>query len=260
MASGSDKTRWRPGHYTAWLGYGLLQQGRFEAARAHLDLVRRQMMAQGAARQQSYLLSMRAHYLILTEQWTGPVVAWVLDTSLATTGPKAMDAYALAVAHVAQGHLDMGDVALAGLERLAAENKAETTYGANLSVPELLAQQLRARLLWARGDRTAAIALLRQAVDAEAGLPLEYGPPDIVKPGHELLGEYLLASGQAQEAQRSFTRALELAPGRSLALLGLLRAARASGDHAVAGHAEERLDANWKDADAAIRAQLARRP
>ncbi len=260
VAAGADKTRWRPGHYTAWLGYGLLQQGKFEAARAHLDLVRRQMTAQGAARQRSYMLSMRAHYLMLTEQWTDPVAGWDLDTTLATTGPKAMDGYALAVAQVAQGHLDKGDAALIRLERLAGENKAETTYGANLSVPELLARQLRARLLWARGDRTAAIALLRQAADAEDGLPLEFGPPDIVKPGHELLGEYLLAAGQAQEAQRSFTRALELAPGRSPALLGLLRAARASGDQAVARHAEEQLAGNWQDADAAIRAQLAGRP
>jgi len=260
VASGSDTTRWRPGHYTAWLGYGLLQQGKFGAARSHLDMVRRQMTPQGAARQQGYMLSMRAHYLIVTERWTDPVVDWQIDTAHATPAPKAMNDYALAVAQVEQGHLGAGDSAVARLERRAAEQRAQPGSGAYQSAAGLLAMQLRARLLWARGEHGAAISMMREAVRAEDALPLEFGPPDIVKPSHELLGELLLASGQAGEAQRSFARALELAPGRSLALLGLLRAARAAGDTGVAQQAETQLAANWKDADAAIRAQLAARP
>ncbi len=39
IASGADRSQWKPGHYTSWLGYALLQQGRFKAAKDHLDLV-----------------------------------------------------------------------------------------------------------------------------------------------------------------------------------------------------------------------------
>lgn len=260
VASGSDRTRWRPGHYTAWLGYGLEQQGKYAAAREHLELVRRQMPAQGSGRQQSYLLSMRAHFIVNTELWADPVVEWELEMPQAATGPRAMDAYAVAVARLAQGRLADADSALVRLERLSGQAAAETTYGASPSVPAILTSQLRARLRWARGDRAGALDLLRQAAAAEDGLPLEFGPPDIVKPGFELLGELLLADGKAGEAQRAFTRALELAPGRSRSLLGLLRAARQAGDLALARQAEERLGANWKEADAATRAELARRP
>ncbi len=260
VASGADRARWRPGHYTAWLGYGLLQQGKYAAAREHLELVRRQMTAQGASRQQSYLLSMRAHFIVNTELWADPVVEWRLDAPQGAAGPRAMDAYAVAVARLSRGRLAETDSTLAQLDRLAGEATSGTTYGGNASVPGILATQLRARLVWARGDRPAAIALLRQAAGVEDGLPAEFGPPDIVKPSHELLGELLLAAGQAGEAQRSFTRALELAPGRSRALLGLLRAAREANDLAVARQAEEQLAANWKDADATTRAELARRP
>ncbi len=254
VASGRDRTRWRPGHYTAWLGYGLLQQGKYAAAREHLELVRRQMLA-GNARQEGYLLGMRAHHLIMTESWTDPALMWDLDTTRASATAKAMDGYATAVAHLALGHLEVADSALVRLDRLAAISRAGD--GSGPGVPGILASQLRARLLWARGDRPAAIALLRQAAGVEDDLPAEFGPPDIVKPTYELLGEYLLAAGQAGEAQRSFSRALELAPGRSRALLGLMRAAREAGDPVVARQAEEQLAANWKDADATTRAELA---
>lgn len=258
VASGSDRTRWRPGHYTAWLGYGLQQQGRYAAAREHLELVRGQMPSPGSSRQQSYLLSMRAHFMVNTELWADPVVEWRLDAPQAAAGPRAMDAYAVAVARLSQGRLADAEHLLAELDRLAADRSTETVYGANASVPGVLATQLRARLAWARGDHVAAIALVREAAGVEDGLPAEFGPPDIVKPSHELLGEFLLAAGQAGEAQRSFTRALDLAPGRSRALLGLLRAARQAGDLAVARQAEEQLAANWKNADPATRAELAR--
>ena len=35
-----------------------------------------------------------------------------------------------------------------------------------------------------------------------------FGPPDVVKPTHELLGELLLAQGKAAEAQQEFARAI----------------------------------------------------
>ena len=87
---------------------------------------------------------------------------------------------------------------------------------------------------------------------------MEFGPPDIVKPTHELLGELLLALHRPAEAQREFRRALELAPGRSRSLLGLARAARAAGDGAEAERALVTLRKNWQhaDADAADRTEV----
>jgi Flp pilus assembly protein TadD len=105
---------------------------------------------------------------------------------------------------------------------------------------------------WAVGDRDSALVLLRQAASGEDALPAEFGPPDIVKPTHELLGEYLLAAGRPAEAQREFTRALELAPGRSLALMGLARAGRAAGDTAATRWATDQLERNWSGADPAL--------
>ena len=114
-----------------------------------------------------------------------------------------------------------------------------------------LEKELRGLVHIGSGRHAEGLALLREAATFEDGLAAEYGPPDIVKPTHELLGEVLLAQGQSAEAQQEFTRALALAPGRSLSLLGLSRAARAAGDTAVATNAEATLKKNWQAGDAA---------
>jgi hypothetical protein len=84
----------------------------------------------------------------------------------------------------------------------------------------VLAAELEALLLWHRGKRDEAVARLRDLANEEDSFAAEYGPPDIVKPTHELLGELLLELKRPAEAQAQFVRALELAPGRSPALLG----------------------------------------
>jgi Flp pilus assembly protein TadD len=119
-------------------------------------------------------------------------------------------------------------------------------------VPDILNLQLRGLLLFDEGDSSVAFAMLRDAARIEGRLPMEFGPPDVVKPSYELLGEVLLQSGRAAEAQREFTRALELAPGRARSLLGLGRAALAAGDRGAAGKALEELKRVWHSADASL--------
>jgi Flp pilus assembly protein TadD len=74
----------------------------------------------------------------------------------------------------------------------------------------------------------------------------------VVKPTHELLGEVLLAGGEAAGAQREFVKALALAPGRARSLLGLGRAALAAGDTTVARKALSELRRAWHSADGSL--------
>jgi Tfp pilus assembly protein PilF len=80
-------------------------------------------------------------------------------------------------------------------------------------------------------------------------MQVEVGPPTLLKPTHELLGETLLKAGRAKEAQAEFRRALTLAPKRSRSLLGLMRASKAAGDNAAAMAATKELRAVWHQAD-----------
>jgi tetratricopeptide (TPR) repeat protein len=252
IAAGPDSLNWKPGHYTAWLVYGLQQQGKFDAARRILDRMRQNLAAAPSVARASYLIVMRAHYLMDTERWTGPVGSWVLDTANVPPGPRAIDAYTVGTTLIQLGHPERATGPLATLDRLATLDQEDNVYGANASLPGILATQLRARLLWVQGSGDSALVLLRQTAAREDTLPAEFGPPDIVKPTHELMGDLLLALDQPKEAQREFARALELAPGRSLALLGLARAAQAAGDTAVEHRALDRLGHNWSAADSGL--------
>ena len=84
----------------------------------------------------------------------------------------------------------------------------------------------------------------RRFFDGVYELSLDIGPPYPPKPTWELLGETLLRLGRPAEARAAFERALELAPGRTLALTGLAEAAAGEGDEAGAAEARARLAGN----------------
>jgi cytochrome c-type biogenesis protein CcmH/NrfG len=109
------------------------------------------------------------------------------------------------------------------------------------------------------GSVARALDMLNDATSIEDSLPAAFGPPDIVKPSWELLGELLLAGGRSSRAQTAFSHALALAPGRALSLRGLVAAATATGDRPVAQRARQDLAAVWHAADAAVRDSLVAR-
>lgn len=249
VAAGHDHGQWQAGHYTSWLGYGYAQQGRFDEARKHLETVRANYRRTARRGEEPSLLSMRAQYLINTERWTDAVAGWSLETPNAGVVARAIDAYASTYAAFKAGNPGLAQEHLADFQRRVKGELAADGYSANASVPDILHLQLRGLLRLEQGNPAGAIAMLRDAARMEDRLPMEFGPPDVVKPSHELLGEILLQSGRAAEAQREFTRALELAPGRARSLLGLGRAALAAGDKSAARKALEDLTRIWHSAD-----------
>jgi tetratricopeptide (TPR) repeat protein len=193
---------------------------------------------------------MRAQYIVNSERWNDPVVAWRLEVANAGVVAQAIDAFATGYAALRRGERSPAAAALGELQARARGRPVDDFYSANTTVPQVLERELRALLLLEENKRSEALALLREAATMEDAIPLEFGPPDIVKPTHELLGEVLLAAGQPAEAQREFQRALELGPGRARSLLGLARAAAAAGDRNAAQRALGILKRNWHAADA----------
>jgi predicted Zn-dependent protease len=93
------------------------------------------------------------------------------------------------------------------------------------------------------------VEILEEAAALEDSLPFDFGPPAIIKPSHELLGEILLELERAGEAQAQFEAALERAPRRTLSLLGVARAAGRAGDSEAAQDAYAEIRTIWHDAD-----------
>jgi predicted Zn-dependent protease len=83
-------------------------------------------------------------------------------------------------------------------------------------------------------------------------MPVEFGPPAVLKPTHELYGELLLEAGKPREAYQQFTAALKLAPRRARSLAGLARSAKAMGDSVAANKASAELKEVWHRADKGV--------
>jgi len=247
LASGRDRANWAPNHYTQWLGYGYLQQGRYDTAQRHLELMRRN--AEKGLRGRAVLAQMRAEYVVNSERWDCPCLRWDIDLTAVRARDAAVDLLTLGLSALKRGERAGAERALADLVTLNG-NRAPPAPGQERDeVPDIVQLELQALLRQAGGATDEAVRLMREAAALEDRMPAEFGPPADVKPAHELFGEMLLEAGRAAEAQREFARALALAPKRALSLLGLGRAAAAAGDRATAAQAYREVREIWHRAD-----------
>ena len=247
LASGRDRANWAPNHYTQWLGYGYLQQGRYDTAQRHLELMRRN--AEKGLRGRAVLAQMRAEYVVNSERWDCPCLRWDIDLTAVRARDAAVDLFTLGLSALKRGERAGAERALADLVTLNGNRAPPAPGHERDEVPDIVQLELQALLRQAGGATDEAVRLMREAAVLEDRMPAEFGPPPDVKPAHELFGELLLEAGRAAEAQREFARALALAPKRALSLLGLGRAAAAAGDRATAAQAYREVREIWHRAD-----------
>ena len=239
----AELSEYRSWHYTVWLGYGYAQQGRFEKA---LGLLERMRPLGATPRGLSGLRIMRLHYVVNTERWDTPVLPQTTTSSVV----PAHEHFIRGLSAFRLNRLAEGEAALEAIRALRGGRPLPSPgVSAEQAVPAILLRSLEGVALHAKGQPEAAIASLREATAFEDAMPFEFGPPEVIKPSHELLGEVLLDLGQHAAAQREFEAALRLAPGRALSLRGLWRAAAAAGDSETATRARSELAAIWHQAD-----------
>jgi tetratricopeptide (TPR) repeat protein len=112
--------------------------------------------------------------------------------------------------------------------------------------------ELSAAISASKSDYSKAIDTLKTATELEQQMSPPSGPPDIVKPSHELLGEVLLKANRPQEAVVAFRTALARQPNRARSLIGLARSLAKSGDKQGAGKAYADLLIIWLQADSQL--------
>ena len=195
------------GHYSSWLQYGYLMKGDATRAAELMDKCHGRMSEKPSGGEVNYFVSMRARQILDTEDWS-LASKWTWTPPAGGAGAVSGDAFTYAFTN-AFAALRRGDAAPARA-LLAQPIPADSSS-------KLHAEELRGLVAMAAGKTDEGLGLLRAAAAAEDGSPFEYGPPAVVKPTFELLGEELKKLGRADEARAAFTRAAERTPGRSLA-------------------------------------------
>jgi tetratricopeptide (TPR) repeat protein len=137
------------------------------------------------------------------------------------------------VSAVKNGDLAAAEAAETALKGITAKTQGgPTSYAAKPHV--IREKELGALIRWARGQKDEALQFAKEAADTEKTMAAPSGPPEPIKPAFELYGELLLEAGRAREAMQAFEQSLLRTPKRTPSVLGLARAAAASGDQATA--------------------------
>ncbi|HET6468631.1 MAG TPA: hypothetical protein VFG43_09665, partial [Geminicoccaceae bacterium] len=233
-------------HSLHWLLYALLQQGRSEQARSLLRTVSERLaeVPEDDRRNRFYgayiQATMAATLLVETEQWDEaselpglqePGAAPPVGTDgdpyralVALARTPAVFARGLAAAVTGSGEAQQAVAALQEVGRQVAD--APIPFAANMApVLEIQALEIEAAMSAARGHTEEAVATAKRATTLEEALPVPPGPPPLIKPSHELLGELLLQAGRHDEAARAFAASLFRHPGRAQSLKGAAQVA-----------------------------------
>jgi tetratricopeptide (TPR) repeat protein len=248
-------------HYNEWLEYGYYQQGRMKDANALLLRCKQEgesaLAASKPGKERDRLVArfegslpiMRATAVIESQDWNGPALQLDMP-AIKDENVLAVDRFVTGFAAAQRGDLTLARSVLATLHDQVAAAKPDSENPQALDYLHILHDDLAGLVAAKSGDMDTAIALVRGAASRLDTMAFDFGPPVMVKPPHELLGELLLAVDRPGESADAFTRSLQLAPLRSLSLLGLARAYKAAGHDVAAGESYRQLLAIWHQADA----------
>ena len=245
-------------HSLSWLEYIYLQQGRVREAEAQLAVMQKSIAELGAPIR-GYPL-MAASFIAETERWdliekhfgyanakpaspTAPKEAGA-DSCHAAAKPAAANVVPAPGAARPAGQtfrqlygnyvrgLAAAAKSPAEAEKYVAEMRAQRKEfekaGSYFSpeMVEIMELEVSALASANAGRFEEAVTILRRATSLEEALRPPSGPPEIIKPSHELFGEVLLRAGRPAEAAAQFKTALLRQPNRPRSLLGYARAAK----------------------------------
>ena len=245
-------------HALHWLEYAYLQKGRYRDVRRTLEVMEHDARQHSSPIHRRYLGQMRAAYLVHTRDPQDAPAS--IDTTGIELAAAAAYLFASGMSALLAGDPAAAENVLAHLRSLrqsaqkTANKDPNNVYALNsprnIKVATVMEKELNALLRFKEGKPEEAITLMKEATAGEDSMSLEYGPPDVVKPSHELFGEMLLELNRPAEARRQFELALDRAPRRALSLLGLARAAARLGDAETAQRTYAELRQIWNQADA----------
>lgn len=231
-------------HYTYWLTYGRLQQGRWDDAGELLGKMRARLDDESViGAEKAYYGAIIARYMFDTEDWS------VFDKYGAPDEmeiPTAHYNFARAFAAIKRGDLKAAKEFANDIEPGGDGNPEVFLSEEEVAILQL---KLDAMTALSKGKGNSAIKLMREAAERGRKLPFRYGPPRLSKPTNELLGDVLFETGDYEGAMAAYKEELRYSLRRTSSLFGLARAAAALENQFAWKEAHDELADIWHDAD-----------
>jgi tetratricopeptide (TPR) repeat protein len=217
-------------HTLSWLQYANLMVGNFDEAKKDLNLAKAAADRNPASRpvHQGYQ-AMHARYILETGQWE-KIPLQAAEAAPASGAPMyGMNmadndewwTFIAGLSAVELGDLATADQAIAQLRALG-EKAGANTYAAKPFA--IMEKELTAEADLARGQKDDAVRIAKEAADIDRTLAPPSGPPDPIKPGLELYGDVLLATGHTKEAAAVYEEQLLRTPNRTPSVKSLAAA------------------------------------
>jgi tetratricopeptide (TPR) repeat protein len=241
-------------HNQHFLGYTAMMEGRREAALGHMQGVVT-MFPPEFVRENAVFMDafMTAHLEALKRfgEWQA-----ILDEKPVVEGLPVSTAHShmvRAVALSALGRTREAEKEAAALRTAVAAISKDAAWGSNTAAGAMAVglPYVEGEIAYRKGNKTAAIAKLREAVALEDALKYDE-PPAWTVPTRQSLGAVLIAARRYADAEAVYRDDLKRYPENGWSLRGLAQALEAQGKRPEAADVKARLARAWVRADVVV--------
>jgi tetratricopeptide (TPR) repeat protein len=241
-------------HNQHFLGYTAMMEGRREAALDHMQGVVAMFPVSFVKENAAFMDAfMTSHLEALKRfgEWQAVLEAKpVVEGLPVSTAHRHMTR---AVALSALGRVREAEKEAAAVRQAVAARSKDGGGGSHTPAAAMAVglPYVEGEIAYRKGDKTAAIAKLREAVALEDGLKYDE-PPAWTVPTRHSLGAVLIASRRYADAEQVYREDLKRYPENGWALRGLAQALEAQGKRPEAEDVKARLAKAWARADVVV--------
>jgi len=241
-------------HNRHFLGYTAMMEGRREAALDHMQgvvtMFPPEFVKENAAFMDAFMTS-HLEALKRFGEWQA-----ILDHKPVVEGLPVSTAHrhmVRAVALSALGRVREAEKEAAAFRTAVAAISKDAAWGSNTAAGAMAVglPYVEGEIAYRKGNKTAAIAKLREAVAREDALKYDE-PPAWTVPTRHSLGAVLIASRRYAEAEAVYREDLRRYPENGWSLRGLAQALEAQGKRPEAADVKARLAKAWARADVVV--------
>ncbi len=229
-------------HSLKWLMYGHLQKAEFAEAKKLVKEMEGYCLEEPSKKAKSHNIMMKGAYFTETGEWLDPLVSDTVnydDTSIQIYGTysymKGMQAFhnnerptlKNIIADLSERNKEAESEALIGNSQMCSgsygRGRPTTTH---VDRTKVMILELKAQLAILDKKEKEAEKFMKEAIKIEEKTAYMYGPPEIVKPSHEMYADWLQEKNRPKEAYEYYKKVLERAPKRLIASEGSKRLAK----------------------------------